>query len=66
MMTQFFWVLHALDGSDMRRTDPFDSRAEAEAWMGAGWSTLLDEGAEEVSLIDEDGAVYYRMGLREE
>jgi hypothetical protein len=50
----------------MRRTDPFDTRAEAEAWMGAEWSTLLDEGAEEVSLIDEDGAVYYRMGLREE
>lgn len=65
-MPQFFWVLHALDGNDMRRTDPFDTRVEAEAWMGAEWSTLLDEGAEEVSLIDEDGAVFYRMGLREE
>ena len=65
-MSRFFWVLHAPDGSDMRRTEPFDTRAEAEAWMGAEWSTLLGEGAEEVSLIDEDDSVYYRMGLREE
>ena len=47
-----------------RSTDPFGSKEEAEAWMGAEWSSLLDEGAEFVSLRSEDKQVY-KMGLRE-
>jgi hypothetical protein len=61
----FRWVLHDLKGNDLRDTELFDSQADAEAWMGANWARLLDEGAESVSLMD--GAEHvYKMGLREE
>lgn len=49
----------------MRSTETFPSKEEAEAWMGAHWSELLDEGAESVTLRQGEGSLY-RMGLREE
>lgn len=60
------WVLHDASGSELRSTEWFASREEAENWMGAEWASLLEEGAEEVSLIGDDGRAFYRMGLREE
>jgi hypothetical protein len=64
-MGSYTWVLHDLAGDDMRATDGFDSKEEAEAWMGKEWSALLDEGAESVSLVKDD-KLLYRMGLRPE
>jgi hypothetical protein len=58
-------MLHDAAGGDMRATESFESKEEAEAWMGAEWASLLQEGAEEVSLV-AGGDVVYRMGLREE
>lgn len=60
----FRWVLHDESGSDLRATEDFASKDEAEAWMGAEWAALLEEGAATVSLIDGDEPAY-RMGLRE-
>lgn len=60
----FRWVLHDASGSDLRATTEFPSQAEAESWMGAEWASLLEEGAETVSLMEGD-AKLYRMGLRE-
>jgi hypothetical protein len=65
-MSECRWVLHDASDNEMRKTDAFDSKDDAEAWMGARWSELLTEGAESVSLVDERGNLYYRMGLREE
>ena len=64
-MSAFAWVLHDEDGALMRTTQPFDSRDEAEAWMGSAWSELLEEGAESVSLVEGDETLY-EMGLRAE
>jgi hypothetical protein len=63
-MPDYVWKLHAAGGEDLRQTDPFASKEEAEAWMGAEWAALLEEGAETVSLVHGDD-VLYRMGLRE-
>ncbi len=63
-MSPFRWVLHDASGSDVGESEAFASQAEAEAWMGAEWSRLLEEGAETVSLM-EDSERLYRMGLRE-
>lgn len=63
-MPDYVWKLHAADGADLRQTDPFASKEEAEAWMGAEWAALLEEGAETVSLVHGDETLY-RMGLRE-
>lgn len=48
----------------MRATQTFASKEEAEAWMGDEWASLLEEGAEFVSLR-ANGEQLYRMGLRE-
>lgn len=63
-MAGYTWKLHGPGGEDLRETARFDSQEEAEAWMGAEWASLLDEGAETVSLVHGDETLY-RMGLRE-
>lgn len=62
-MAEWRWVLHDENGADLRSTQDFESKESAEAWMGAEWASLLEEGAETVSLIHE-GKSQYRMGLR--
>ncbi len=49
----------------MRRSEEFDTKEEAEVWMGAEWASLLEEGAETVSLMEGEKRLY-RMGLRAE
>jgi len=63
-MAEVRWVLQDAEGAEMRTTQAFYSREDAEAWMGYEWSALLDEGGEFVLLMDGDESVY-RMGLRE-
>ena len=60
----FRWILHDESGADLRATEEFESQAEAEGWMGTDWASLLEEGAESVTLMDGDQKVY-KMGLRE-
>ena len=60
----FRWVLHDSEGTDLRSSEDFESQADAEAWMGERWQSLLDEGAETVTLLEDDAKVY-KMGLRE-
>jgi hypothetical protein len=63
-MPDYRWVLHDLSGTDLRTTETFATKEEAEAWMGTEWASLLDEGAETVSLMADDKRLY-KMGLRE-
>jgi hypothetical protein len=63
-MSSYIWTLLDPAGNEMRSTDPFASQEDAEAWMGAEWASLLDEGAEFVSLRSGDKQIY-KMGLRE-
>lgn len=65
-MTEFRWTLHDQAGRELRSSRGFPTQQAAEDWMGSEWSSLLDEGAESVSLVSEDGEALYRMGLREE
>lgn len=58
------WILKDAGGGELRASDSFSSREEAEAWMGREWESLLEEGAESVVLMEEDDIVY-EMGLRE-
>lgn len=58
------WILHDAAGIDLRVSEDFASQADAEAWMGSEWASLLDQGAESVTLMNGDDKLY-RMGLRE-
>ena len=64
-MVDFRWVLHDGNGSEMRSTETWSTKEEAEGWMGEHWASLLDEVAETVSLMSDDKRVY-KMGLRAE
>jgi len=63
-MADFTWTLQDSDGKDLRISQAFTTKEEAEAWMGAEWSALRDEGGEYVLLKQGDDVVY-RMGLSE-
>lgn len=63
-MSAYHWVVHDAAGAEIRSSEPFDSKEQAEAWMGQEWKSLLDAGGGSVSLL-HDGAVQYQMGLGE-
>ncbi len=63
-MSTFTWVLLDAGGSELRTSDVFESKEDAEAWMGVEWASLAGEGAEFVSLR-EDGNQLYKMSLSE-
>ena len=63
-MSGYAWVLIDASGNELRSSDPFETQEDAEAWMGVEWASLLDEGAEYVSLRSGDKQIY-KMGLRE-
>lgn len=47
---------------DSASTETFAAKADAEAWLGDSFQTLLDAGIDQVSLL-EDGVVAYTMSL---
>jgi hypothetical protein len=49
------------DGPDIA----FASQEEAEGWLGETWPELLDHGIAEVSLFNDQQAVYGPMALAE-
>lgn len=63
-MSEVRWVLKDEQGDELRSTESFGSRSEAESWMGREWAALLEEGAESVVLVD-GAEVVYEMGLQE-
>ncbi len=64
-MGVFCWRLRDADGNELRSTQDFGTKEEAEEWMGREWASLADEGAESVSLMS-DGEELYHMGLSPE
>lgn len=61
-MSDYRWVLLDGNGNDLRATQSFGSKEEAEAWMAAEWSALAEEGADAVALMHGDRRLY-EMGL---
>ena len=42
----------------------FPTQADAESWLGEEWRDLLEEGVEQVTLLEGDREVYGPMSLR--
>lgn len=42
----------------------FPTQADAETWIGETWRDLLEQGVEQVVLLDGDRPVYGPMSLR--
>jgi hypothetical protein len=62
----FAWDYLDADGATIGRSETFPGREEAEAWMGEAWEALLEQGINEVALVDVAREVrVYRMGLEQ-
>ena len=57
-MDSWRWVLLSEGGDELRSTEGFATRGEAEEWLSGAWSSLADEGVAAVSLRSGDDEVY--------
>jgi hypothetical protein len=44
----------------------FASQGDAESWLGENWRALLEEGVDQVTLLDDDRQEYGPMSLHPE
>jgi hypothetical protein len=62
------WRYEASDGSvvssEHGAKESFPAQSDAETWLGETWRDLLEDGVEQVTLLEEDREVYGPMGLR--
>lgn len=57
-MSSFHWRTLDAEGNELSRSEDFDSKEAAEAWMGAEWKSLLEQGGHSVSLRSDDDEIY--------
>lgn len=61
------WHYEASDGArPTGASQEFPTQADAESWIGESWRALLDEGYDQVSLLDDDHVAYGPMSLHPE
>ncbi len=57
------WSLENADGESVGTSENFDSRSDAESWVGESFGELVEQGVEQVRLFDGDIEVYGPMSL---
>jgi hypothetical protein len=68
-MSSFSWTFEDADGQQVepdvgQPATGFPTQADAEAWVGETWRTLLAAGVEQVRLFEDSAEVYGPMSLR--
>ncbi|NHC12438.1 hypothetical protein [Motilibacter deserti] len=62
------WRYERADGTEVTGASlpgtGFPTQSDAESWIGEEWRTLLAEGVEQVTLLEDDATVYGPMSLR--
>ena len=62
------WQTQGADGSAVESVAAndaaFPTQGDAETWIGENWQHLLDEGVDQVSLLDGASVIYGPMSLR--
>ena len=65
-MSGYGWTYVDGNGEEVGSSARFEDSDAAEAWMGDSWRDLLENGVEEVALVDHARKrTLYRMGLSE-
>lgn len=62
----WIWQFEKEDGSNVGASQEFESRSEAESWVGESFGGLLDDGVEQVRLFDDGVEIYGPMSLKAE
>ena len=60
------WTLETAEGESVGTSEPFDSRSDAESWVGEAFGELIEQGVDRVRLFDGDTEVYGPMSLHPE
>jgi hypothetical protein len=68
MIMDWTWQTQRADGSSaesiLSNDSTFPTQGDAESWIGENWQELLEEGVEQVSLLNGATVVYGPMSLR--
>ncbi|MCQ8774703.1 MULTISPECIES: hypothetical protein [Streptomyces] len=62
----WLWRFEKADGTETSpavEPEEFTTQGDAESWIGEVWKELLDGGAEQVTLFEDDAEIYV-MSLR--
>ena len=57
------WALETSTGEVTGRSEVFESRSEAESWVGETFGDLLEQGVDQVRLFDGEAEIYGPMSL---
>ena len=57
------WTLETATGEVTGRSEPFESRSDAESWVGEAFGELLEQGVDQVRLFDGEAEIYGPMSL---
>lgn len=63
------WRFEKADGTEVTpavRAEEFPTQGDAESWIGEEWKELLEGGADQVSLFEDEAKVYGPMSLHAE
>mgnify|MGYP003452406101 FL=1 len=59
----FYWVYESAEDKRLGHSEPFDSRSDAETWIGAEFNLLLDEQVDQVRLFEDETEIFGPMSL---
>ena len=57
------WVYESSAGIEVGRSEAFEHRGDAESWVGEVYAELVEQGIDQVRLLDGDTEVYGPMSL---
>ncbi|GAA3535811.1 hypothetical protein GCM10022234_35690 [Aeromicrobium panaciterrae] len=57
------WTLETAAGDVIRSSEEFESRGDAESWIGEAFGDLVADGVDQVRLFDGENEVYGPMSL---
>jgi hypothetical protein len=60
------WTFESASGESVGKSETFDSRSDAESWVGEAFADLIEQGVDQVRLFDGDTEVYGPMSLHPE
>lgn len=60
------WTLETAAGDVIRRSEAFESRGDAESWIGEAFGDLVSDGVDQVRLFDGENEIYGPMSLHAE
>lgn len=63
MAATWHWTYERADGEQVDVSENFESRSDAETFLGLEFAELLDRGIDQVRLFEGDTEVYGPMSL---